>query len=707
MTMYSPLVLTQPQEQTLGAIFDTFLGPLTDKEEELQQRIKGKEDIYEVTTAQAHQLAQLSASSLKVTSIVTEFMSHYVPPEKRGDLLRILDLLGTQVGTLLLTGHWRQQFGALTQRSREQVMLQWKNSNVKPLRHLYKTFSSLCLFNAYSQRASPLIKSIGHDGASGDVFFETHPDYDPIEHERIPIMSNIQNNNSFTVDVVVVGSGAGGGVAAAELAKAGYTVLVIEKGRYFHQSEIVQAEEECYKNMYDTGTATLSTNGSIQCLAGSTMGGGTEVNYLVSLKPQHFVREEWAKQGLPYFISSQFNTDLEAVFQRIGASQDNFLDTKTTQKFEQGCRELGYHIEKVHVNTGGKAHYCSRCMMGCKSGIKNSTTNTWLKDALDTGRTKFLDQTRVIRILTSGQKATGVECQLPNQQVIKIRAKRVIVACGALCTPSLLRASGLRNPNIGRHLRLQPILFTFGVYNETIRQSDGQLITRVCNASDNVHGDYYGAKIEEGVTLPGMLATLLPWYGSAQHKSLMLRHKSILSLLNVVRDKDSVGAVKFDSHSYFKLNGSPVYDYSLSKHDEQSMMVSAERAIKILVTSGARELYTSQANVLPFEFREDEESCIDNPRFIKWLEEVRKAGVSAISTPLASVHQLGSCRMGTHPKSSVIQPTGETWEVKNLFIVDGSVFPTAVGVNPMVTIEAISLSISRQIVASLNQNCHL
>ncbi|KAI9481001.1 MAG: hypothetical protein EXX96DRAFT_565003 [Benjaminiella poitrasii] len=705
MSLYPPMIFTPSQVKVLGAILDTFLGPLTAAEEaELEKEMQDGETRHQVTPSQVHQIAQLSATSLGLVQVVTDFFSLYASPEKRSDLLRILDLLGSRSG-ILLTGHWTP-FDQLPQQTREQVMLRWKTSTFTAFRNLYKVLSNLCLFNAYSRKTSSLIASIGHDGASGDVFFEQHPDYDPIEHERIPLMA-IRDGLSF--DVVVVGSGAGGGVAAAELAKHGLTVLVIEKGKYFHQSEMVHVEEECYKNMYDTGTATTSSDGSIQCLAGSTLGGGTAVNYLVSLKPQHFVREEWVKQGLPYFASTQFNRDLDTVFDRIGASQENLLDTKTNQKFEKGCEELGYHIEKVHVNTGGKPHHCSRCMMGCKAGIKNSTANTWLKDALHTGRAQFLDQTRVIRVLTAGQKAVGVECQLltnnnGNRQTIKIGAKRVIVACGALRTPSLLRASGLRNPNIGRYLHLQPILFTFGVYDEPIRQSDGPLITRVCNASDDCHGDSYGAKIEEGVTLPGGLASKLPWLGSAQHKTLMLKHKSVLSLINVVRDKDSVGVVQFDPHTYYNDNGNPVYDYTLSKHDAHSMLVSVERSIKILVASGAREVYTSQSDVPPFKFTQDEMSCTDNPRFIKWLNVARKAGLSAISTPLISVHQLGSCRMGTHPKSSVVQSTGETWEVKNVFVADGSIFPTAVGVNPMVTIEALALHVSRQVLASFKSS---
>lgn len=362
--------------------------------------------------------------------------------------------------------------------------------------------------------------------------------------------------------------------------------------------------------------------------------------------------------------------------------------------------------------------------MGCKHGIKNSTANTWLKDAFHNGA-HFLEQTFVTRVLMKGGKTIGVECQAQDSDMLfQIRAQRVVIAAGALRTPSILKASGLKNPHIGRHLRLQPILIGLGVYDEPIRQTEGPLITRVSNVSDDCHGDKYGAKIEEGLLLPGALASRLPWLGAAKHRELMLKHRSIASFVNVVRDKDSVGVVIYDPKNKGKA---PVFDYALSQHDEKSMTISIERNMKIMAASGARELITGQPNVEPFKFRDDEVSSVDNPRFVQWLRRVRKAGISAVATSLVSVHQLGSwyiyitniyvgsyskinndcyicSRMGVSPKSSAVQPTGETWEVKNLFVADGSVFPTAVGVNPMVTIEAISLHVSRQVKLSLNHS---
>ncbi|CEP11230.1 hypothetical protein [Parasitella parasitica] len=666
---YPPMALSSSQAKTLEAIFDTVLAQLTPEEEEaIIEKIKGKENIYQVSLEQASAISQLSATSLKIPSIVVDFFSKNVAPAERAGLLRTLDTLATRPGSFLLTGYWKP-FTEQSRQQREEIMLKWKNSSLLTLRNLFKTLCKLCLATAYKQTHSPLVDSIGHDAAHGDTFFENHPDYDPVEHERIPMMQTAEatKGNSLEFDVVVVGSGAGGGVAAAELARAGYSVLVIEKGKYYHQSEMVHEEEHCHTNMYDGGAPIASTSGSIHCFSGATLGGGTAVNYLACLKPQHFVRQEWADQGLSYFTSPQFSKDLDRVFDRIGASQENILQTKTN------------------------------------TGIKNSSANTWLLDALHHGA-RFLDRTLVTRIVTSnavhGIKALGVECEVHDLQqsgVIMVKAKKVIVACGALRTPSLLQASGLRNKNIGRHLRLHPILFGLGFFDETIRQNDGPLMSRVCNVSDNCQGDNYGAKIEEVGMLPGALAGSIPWLGAAKHKELMLRHKSVIAFLNVARDKDSIGVVRFEKSA----STNPVYEYALSKHDAKSLAISIERNMRILAAAGARELYTSQANVEGFAFNQDEISSADNPRFNRWLDKVRNAGISAVSTPLVSAHQLGSCRMGISPKTSAVQPTGETWECSNIYVADGSVFPTAVGVNPMVTIEAIALHVSRNVISTM------
>ena len=291
------------------------------------------------------------------------------------------------------------------------------------------------------------------------------------------------------------------------------------------------------------------------------------------------------------------------------------------------------------VNTGGHPHYCSRCMYGCQAGIKHSTANTWLLDAMRNGA-HFLDETKVTKITTQNNKATGVICYVHGSEYpITIKAKRVVSSCGAMRTPHLLRNSGLKNPNIGKHLKLHPIVFNFGLFDKPVNQTEGPLMTRVCNVSENFQGDYYGVKIEEGHLLPGVLSIRLPWLNAVDHRELMLKHKNIATLLNVVRDKDSIGVIDFNPNA---ADDRPVYNYFLSKHDEISVVEGIVKTMHVLASSGARKLYTTQANIKPFAFKENEESDVANPRFIRWIERVRNAGILSASSPLTSVHQMAT-----------------------------------------------------------------
>lgn len=274
--------LNPSQTEMLSAIFDTILAELTPEEtQHILLQFQGKEHIYDVRPDQVVKACSFSATKLNMINIITEFIQNNASPEVQADFTRVLDTLNSHTGSLLLTGYW-EPLTKHDRKTREKVLAGWRNSRFQTLRSLFKTLSSLCLFNAYSRTESPLVDCL-HIQAKGDAYFENHPEYDPVHHERISMLNKDQAIRN-TYDVVVVGSGAGGGVAAAELASAGYSVLVIEKGKYYHQDDMVLEEEKCYENMYDGGASQQAKSGAIQCLSGSTLGGGTALNYLVSLK---------------------------------------------------------------------------------------------------------------------------------------------------------------------------------------------------------------------------------------------------------------------------------------------------------------------------------------------------------------------------------------------------------------------------------------
>lgn len=302
------------------------------------------------------------------------------------------------------------------------------------------------------------------------------------------------------------------------------------------------------------------------------------------------------------------------------------------------------------------------------------------------------DRTKVERVIIENGRAVGVECTAHYEHKAVIRAEQVVVSGGSLHTPNILARSGLKNKNIGQHLRLHPCSITFGFFDEDINMFEGSIMTAVSNVVENLDGDGYGAKIEVPCLHPGSYSTVLPWRGAAHHKSLMMRYRKCCPLLILSRDKDSKGVVRSDD------KGNMVVDFDLSAHDRNSILQGIVRTLHILAAAGARELHTGQFGVEPFLFEKNEEPSVDNHRFKAWIEQVVKYGLPKDGAGIFCAHQMGTCRMGISPKVSVTKPTGETWEVKDLFVADASLFPTASGVNPMITTEALALHVADNIV---------
>ncbi|KAI8328330.1 GMC oxidoreductase-domain-containing protein [Chlamydoabsidia padenii] len=563
-------------------------------------------------------------------------------------------------------------FAQLSRQDRESLLLAWQQSSSADLRAIYRGLSGISMMSSYFvAQGEPLHKVLGFPTSDP---IRSKPDYVPPQGhypERLKMLTYKEATaKNLHYDAIVIGSGAGGGVVAAQLAQAGKRVLVIEKGRYYHESEFISCESKGFEHLYEKSSLFPSSDGSLSIMAGSTFGGSTTVNWSASLKPQHFVREDWAKEGLPYYTSSKFADDLDRVCERIGAETSGIRHNIPNQILINGCKKLGYHVDDIPQNTGGKLHPCHWCFTGCKDGIKNGTMNTWLRDAAKNGA-QFLDRSRVLRVLVKDGKAVGVECLIHGTpEKIQISADRVVVSAGSLHSPGVLKRSGLSNPNIGRNLRVHPVAFCCGKMDYPVDAWNGSIMTAVSNVTENCHGDYYGAKLEVPVLHPGLFSGMMPWRGAREHKQLMLEFRNFAPVVVLVRDKDSVASVSYDEE------GEVIVDFKVSKHDADSVTAGLVAAFRVLVADGARELHTSDPRTPVFVFNSDEPSDVNNPRFNAWLDDLRARGPPET---LASAHLMGSCRMGISPQNSVINPQGEAHEVKNLYVADASVFPTSTG----------------------------
>lgn len=524
-------------------------------------------------------------------------------------------------------------------------------------------------------------------------------------------------------DVVIVGSGCGGAVAAKVLAEAGLKVTVVEKSYYWAPKHLPMSELEGTHHLFANGGAAGSDEGSIAVVHGSVWGGGGTVNWSASLQPQAFVRKEWAEKfGLPRFNSAEFQADLDAVCERMGVSGDHVPHNKSNRMLMEGARKLGYPYKVVPQNTGGEAHNCGYCTLGCGSCGKKGPTETFLPDAARAGAV-FLEGFECSKILwsdvkagsdrvavgvqgtwTSRDNAGGVSGAVYKREVV-IRAARVVLAASPMENPIIMKRSGLTNPHIGRHLHLHPTSILFTVWDEDVRPWEGPILTSVCTEVENQDHEGYGTKLESCLMLPGMVTAFMPWTGGLAYKELTAKFRRMTGYLAIARDR-------YGGHVYADpVDGRSVIHYKPNDHDKRHILEGVIRMAEIAYVAGATELIPTIPGIEPFivSSAADPETkhltsgaarpppSVTDPAFVAWLAKLRANGTPAPDTGFVSAHQMGTCRMGSSPKNSVCDTHGRVWGTKGLYVADTSAFPSASGVNPMVTCMGIARGNARYI----------
>lgn len=504
-------------------------------------------------------------------------------------------------------------------------------------------------------------------------------------------------------DVVVVGSGSGGGVVAGVLAKSGYKVVVLEKGNYRARSNLSLLEGPSMEEMY-LGKGLLATsNMEAVILAGSTVGGGSAINWSASIKTPQHVRNEWSKcYELELFESKLYEEAMDIVCERMGVQSQVKDEGFNNMVLRKGCEKLGYPIENIPRNSPPD-HYCGWCCFGCKDGTKKGTSETWLVDLLESGNGVILPGCEAVEVMHDQKRgrdrsmAKGVVFEFENGYGLKefclVESKLTIVSCGAMCTPQLLKRSGLKNPNIGKNLHIHPVAMSWGHFPskswpEIEKKSyKGGIMTAMSTVVADFKGSGYGAVIQTPALHPGMFSTLMPWVSGSDFKTRMSKFSRTGHVFALARDKGSG-----------EISSKTSITYKLDITDENNLKKGIEKSLRILAAAGAEEIGTHNnkgrtLNVKKASYHE----------FENFVREESSRELADLSMPICSAHQMGSCRMGIEAKGSVVNPMGETWEVEGLYIADSSVFPTALGVNPMVTVQAIAYCTAQSALASLRR----
>lgn len=500
-----------------------------------------------------------------------------------------------------------------------------------------------------------------------------------------------------TVDVCVIGSGAGGAVIAKELAEAGLSVVILEAGEHHEPSTFTEYEPDMLRRLFWDSGLRRTRDGAIVISQGRGVGGSTVHNLCYAVRPPQPLLDRW---GLPDISNALARVEQTLNVRQIEESKVNRLNAV----IRRGCEAMGWRGTVQRHNRGACTACSARCLFGCpasKTGIgKQSMAVTYIPLALAAGA-RLYSNCLAEAVLVENGKAVGVSASSLSGQ-LTIQSKVVVLAAGAINSPQLWLKSRLPNPNrqVGQNLHLHPAVFVGGIFDEIV---DGHLgipqsyyIDEFLDLGDTPGVGKTGAyrnppgqstpELDSGYLLmPAfgsqlIVAASLPGFGKS-HRELMERYRHIAALLVLLHDTTS-GRVSLNR------DGTPRIVYRLNREDKAVLVEGAINAARLLLAAGATEILMPYTQHVRIKTEAD-------------LAGIRQRGIVPNDVMLASSHPQGTLRMGEDAATSVVTFSGEARAVRNLFVADASLFPASIGVPPMLTIAALADYVAHQIVRKL------
>ncbi|GAA2700714.1 FAD-dependent oxidoreductase [Actinoplanes palleronii] len=514
---------------------------------------------------------------------------------------------------------------------------------------------------------------LGYPGPAGPVPPADPPAITPLRPE---------GDLELDADVVVIGSGAGGGLIAGRLAATGARVVVLEAGRYHTEADFDQGELAAYRHCYRRGGPTPTADANVTLMAGSGLGGGTVINWTNCIRTTPRVRGQWAGHGLSDIPTLAFDQHLDAVWRELSVTDHCSEFNPAHEAMQRGAAALGWSFATAYRNWDEKRHdpaLAGHLGFGDPSGAKRSTLKVYLEPAVTEHGARIVDGCRAEKILVEQHRAAGVvghwtSADGARRATVTVRAPIVVLAAGALESPGVLLRSGIGGPAAGDHLRLHPCTVTLGDYGTDMRgwwgPPQAALVNEFAAAEDG-----HGFLIESVQYSTGLGASAIPFSTGAGHKQVMAGYRGYASFIGLVRDRGH-GRVTLDAA------GETTAWYALDDElDVRNSRRAIEAQIRLHHAAGARGVRVLGHGLAPWTAGEDLEA---------YIARAREIPLRAGGAVLFSAHQMGSCRMGADPATSVADPRGELHDTPGVWIGDGSAFPTASGTNPMITIMALA-----------------
>jgi choline dehydrogenase-like flavoprotein len=485
---------------------------------------------------------------------------------------------------------------------------------------------------------------------------------------------------SAECDVAVVGSGAGGAVVATTLAEAGLDVIVLEEGPHVPAQEHgAMRQSESVRHVWRDAAMSLAVglgdSPSINVTAGRGVGGSSALTGGVCFRVHDHVLHDWSKEGMPELAPDAMDRWYSMVERDVHVETvPEAMRSKSTRLFIEGGKKLGIPFHSMRRNTDG-CNGCGRCNFGCPHQAKMSVDIAYLPRAVRAGA-RILSDCLIDRVQMSGDRAMGVAGRLldgpkgkPSSGVV-VRAKHVVLSAGAMYTPLLLRRSGIgsRSGAVGTTLTLHPSFRVIARFDEPVRGWEGAL--------QSAYSDHWEDEgmILNSVWIPnGIMVATMPGFGKAHQKWRDMA--SHLAIFGGMLHDDAGGRVW-----PVPFGREPFMTYRMSKRDRARLPILLRRMAEIFFAAGAREVFLPVFGADPITSDE--------------LDAFPFESVKGRNIECSSQHPLGSCHMGASAASSVVDPDGRTWDVPNVWVADGSILPTSLGVNPQLTIMAMAARIA-------------
>jgi choline dehydrogenase-like flavoprotein len=486
---------------------------------------------------------------------------------------------------------------------------------------------------------------------------------------------------SLDCDVVVVGSGAGGATVATELALAGKRVVVLEEGRnipaHVHGA---MRQSQSLRNVWREGGMTVAFGiggaPTVNVTMGRVIGGSSVVTGGVCFRVNEHVLDRWSKDMR---LSELTPAGVDAYYAHVEKAlhvEDVPVEmrSRSTSLFAEGAEKLGYPLSPIRRNTSG-CEGCGRCNFGCPHSAKLSVDLSYLPRAMAAGATVF-SECIVDRVTIEHGRATGVVGRLLNGPLgargdrLKVRAKKVVVAAGGVHSPALLAASGIGGigSHVGANLTLHPGCRVFARFDEPVHGWAGAMQSAFSTAFE-----HEGVLLNSLFIPASVIAATMP--GSGPRHARLAEQVGNIAMFGVQIHDDGGG---FVVRSPFGRE--PLMLYRCSKHDHAALRRGIRIVGETFLAAGAKEIFLpvlGGEGLTPDEFRRYDLDAIPTVR----LES-------------ASQHPLGTCRMSRTAADGVVDAYGRCWDVGDLYVADGSILPSSLGVNPQLTVMMMATRIA-------------